>query len=158
RPRRLPAGAAVRRASVRRQHVRSADLHDLRAGRARRHDRRLRRRLHHRSDHRHRRLLLEHRALLRARLHAVHRADVRSPPRDPGAMTARLIPLLVGIALLFGAPLLAPPYVMHLFIQILLWGFVYTAWSLMGRFGLVSLGHGAFMGVGAYVPALLWNY
>src|SRR5260370_35407404 len=28
----------------------------------------------------------------------------------------------------------------------------------MGRFGLVSLGHGAFLGVGAYVPALLWNY
>jgi branched-chain amino acid transport system permease protein len=73
-------------------------------------------------------------------------------------MTARLIPLLVGAALLFAAPLLAPPYVMHLIIQILLWGFVYTAWSLMGRFGLVSLGHGAFMGVGAYVPALLWNY
>ena len=37
-------------------------------------------------------------------------------------------------------------------------GFIYTAWSLMGRFGFVSLGHGAFMGVGAYVPALLWNY
>ena len=73
-------------------------------------------------------------------------------------MIARLIPLLAGVALLFGAPLLAPPYVMHLLIQILLWGFVYTAWSLMGRFGLVSLGHGAFMGVGAYVPALLWNY
>ena len=47
---------------------------------------------------------------------------------------------------------------MHLLIQILLWGFIYTAWSLMGRFGFVSLGHGAFMGVGAYVPALLWNY
>jgi branched-chain amino acid transport system permease protein len=47
---------------------------------------------------------------------------------------------------------------MHLLIQILLWGFVYTAWSMMGRFGFVSLGHGAFMGVGAYVPALLWNY
>src|ERR1700733_8976284 len=29
---------------------------------------------------------------------------------------------------------------------------------MMGRFGFVSLGHGAFMGVGAYVPALLWNY
>ena len=28
----------------------------------------------------------------------------------------------------------------------------------MGRFGFVSLGHGAFTGVGAYVPALLWNY
>jgi len=73
-------------------------------------------------------------------------------------MTARLIQLIGCAALLIGAPLLAPPYVMHLLIQILLWGFVYTAWSLMGRFGLVSLGHGAFMGVGAYVPALLWNY
>jgi branched-chain amino acid transport system permease protein len=73
-------------------------------------------------------------------------------------MMARLLLLLAGAALLFAAPLLAPPYVMHLIIQILLWGFVYTAWSLMGRFGLVSLGHGAFMGVGAYVPALLWNY
>jgi branched-chain amino acid transport system permease protein len=73
-------------------------------------------------------------------------------------MIGRLIPLVVGAALLFAAPLLAPPYVMHILIQILLWGFVYTAWSLMGRFGLVSLGHGAFMGVGAYVPALLWNY
>jgi branched-chain amino acid transport system permease protein len=73
-------------------------------------------------------------------------------------MTARLVTLLAGAALLIGAPLLAPPYVMHLLIQILLWGFVYTAWSLMGRFGLVSLGHGAFLGLGAYVPALLWNY
>ena len=51
-----------------------------------------------------------------------------------------------------------PPYFLHLLIQILLWGFIYTAWSMMGRFGFVSLGHGAFMGVGAYVPALLWNY
>src|SRR5262249_56735716 len=66
--------------------------------------------------------------------------------------------LIVGAALLVAVPLLAPPYFMHLIIQVLLWAFVYTAWSLMGRFGLVSLGHGAFMGVGAYVPALLWNY
>ena len=73
-------------------------------------------------------------------------------------MTARHALLAAVAALLISAPLLAPPYVMHLIIQILLWGFVYTAWSIMGRFGLVSLGHGAFMGVGAYVPALLWNY
>jgi branched-chain amino acid transport system permease protein len=51
-----------------------------------------------------------------------------------------------------------PPYFLHLLIQILLWAFIYTAWSLMGRFGFVSFGHGAFMGVGAYVPALLWSY
>ena len=28
----------------------------------------------------------------------------------------------------------------------------------MGRFGLVSLGHGAFLGIGAYTVALLWNF
>jgi branched-chain amino acid transport system permease protein len=28
----------------------------------------------------------------------------------------------------------------------------------MGRFGLVSLGHGAFLGLGAYTVALLWNF
>jgi branched-chain amino acid transport system permease protein len=52
----------------------------------------------------------------------------------------------------------APTYFLHLLIQILLWAFIYTAWSLMGRFGFVSFGHGAFIGVGAYVPALLWTY
>ena len=29
--------------------------------------------------------------------------------------------------------------------------------SIMGRFGLVSLGHGAFMSIGGYGTALLWN-
>lgn len=50
-----------------------------------------------------------------------------------------------------------PSYYMHLLILILIWSTAYTAWSLMGRFGLVSLGHGAFMGIGAYTVALLWN-
>ena len=39
-----------------------------------------------------------------------------------------------------------------------IWSFVGQAWSLMGRFGLVSLGHGAFLGLGAYTVALLWNF
>jgi len=73
-------------------------------------------------------------------------------------MTARYAMLAGVFGMLIVPPLFASSYVMHLVIQILLWGFVYTAWSMMGRFGLVSLGHGAFMGVGAYVPALLWNY
>ena len=51
-----------------------------------------------------------------------------------------------------------PPYPLHIMIVIMLWSFTYTGWSLMGRFGLVSLGHGAFMAIGAYVTALLWNY
>jgi branched-chain amino acid transport system permease protein len=50
------------------------------------------------------------------------------------------------------------PYHLHIFILILIWSFAYTSWSMMGRFGLVSLGHGGFMGIGAYVTALLWNH
>ena len=73
-------------------------------------------------------------------------------------MTVRRITEILGLALLVALPLFAPTYFMHLAIQILLWGFIYTAWALMGRFGFVSLGHGAFLGIGAYVPALLWNY
>jgi len=49
------------------------------------------------------------------------------------------------------------PYPLHIAILILIWSFAYTSWSVMGRFGLTSLGHGGFMGVGAYVTALLWN-
>ena len=73
-------------------------------------------------------------------------------------MSARRLTFAGLLAILVAAPFLAPPYFLHLLIQILLWGFIYTAWSIMGRFGFVSLGHGAFVGVGAYVPALLWNY
>ena len=73
-------------------------------------------------------------------------------------MTARIAAAIAGLAILAALPSVVPTYFLHLLIQILLWGFIYTAWSLMGRFGFVSLGHGAFMGVGAYVPALLWNY
>jgi branched-chain amino acid transport system permease protein len=50
------------------------------------------------------------------------------------------------------------PYHLHVMVLILIWSFAYTSWSVMGRFGLVSLGHGGFMGVGAYVTALLWNH
>ena len=50
------------------------------------------------------------------------------------------------------------PYHLHIMVLILIWSFAYTSWSMMGRFGLTSLGHGGFMGVGAYVTALLWNH
>ena len=65
----------------------------------------------------------------------------------------------VGIAALIALPFVyRDPYHLHILILILIWSFAYTSWSLMGRFGLVSLGHGGFMGVGAYVTALLWNH
>jgi branched-chain amino acid transport system permease protein len=49
-------------------------------------------------------------------------------------------------------------YYLHLAITVLLWSFIYTSWSIMGRFGLVSFGHGAFLGIGAYVTTMLWNH
>ena len=63
----------------------------------------------------------------------------------------------VGLAALALVPFVASPYVLHIAVQILIFGMIYTAWSFMGRFGLTSIGHGAFLGIGAYTTALLWN-
>jgi branched-chain amino acid transport system permease protein len=49
-------------------------------------------------------------------------------------------------------------YTIHVLVQIFIWSFIGGAWSLMGRFGLTSLGHGAFLGIGAYTTTLLWNF
>ena len=72
-------------------------------------------------------------------------------------MKAGLPWLLLGAALVALPLVYAEPYPLHIIIVILIWSFAYTSWSVMGRFGLVSLGHGGFMGVGAYVTALAWN-
>lgn len=65
----------------------------------------------------------------------------------------------VGLAALVALPFVyRDPYHLHILVLILIWSFAYTSWSMMGRFGLVSLGHGGFMGVGAYVTTLLWNH
>jgi branched-chain amino acid transport system permease protein len=70
----------------------------------------------------------------------------------------RHLPWIAGAGLI-GLPFVYhAPYPLHILVIILIWSFAYTSWSIMGRFGLVSLGHGGFMGVGAYVTALLWNH
>ncbi|MGA3398131.1 MAG: branched-chain amino acid ABC transporter permease [Acetobacteraceae bacterium] len=66
--------------------------------------------------------------------------------------------VVVGAALIVLPFVYQAPYPLHIMVIILIWSFVYTSWSVMGRFGLVSLGHGGFFGIGAYVTALLWNY
>jgi branched-chain amino acid transport system permease protein len=64
--------------------------------------------------------------------------------------------LLIGVALF---PLLSPsPYLIHIAVLILIWSYVVTVWSYMGRFGMVSLCHAAYMGVGVYSTFLLFNY
>ncbi len=69
----------------------------------------------------------------------------------------RPLPWIAGAALVALPFVYTSPYPLHILIIILIWSFAYTSWSVMGRFGLVSLGHGGFMGIGAYVTALLWN-
>jgi branched-chain amino acid transport system permease protein len=76
-----------------------------------------------------------------------------------GATPRNLLYWAIGGAALIALPFAyRDPYPLHIMVQILIWSFAYTSWSMMGRFGLVSLGHGGFMGVGAYVTALLWNH
>jgi branched-chain amino acid transport system permease protein len=70
----------------------------------------------------------------------------------------RVWPWVVGLALVALPFAYRSPYPLHIMVIILIWSFAYTSWSVMGRFGLVSLGHGGFMGIGAYVTALLWNH
>lgn len=63
------------------------------------------------------------------------------------------------LALLALAPLMGiGNYPLHLLIMCLLWSYVYTSWSVMGRLGMVSFGHGAFLGIGAYVVVMGWNH
>ena len=72
-------------------------------------------------------------------------------------MTMRSISLIL-LAVLAAVPLFGPGnYPLHLMVMGLLWGFIYTSWAIMGRLGMVSFGHGAFLGVGAYTVVLLWN-
>lgn len=68
------------------------------------------------------------------------------------------LPWIAGAALVALPFVYNAPYPLHILVVILIWSFAYTSWSVMGRFRLVSLGHGGFMGVGAYVTALLWNH
>jgi branched-chain amino acid transport system permease protein len=74
-------------------------------------------------------------------------------------MKARYAVRTAALAASVGLPFVyREPYHLHILTLILIWSFAYTSWSIMGRFGLVSLGHGGFMGTGAYVTALLWNH
>lgn len=67
--------------------------------------------------------------------------------------------LLLILILLVILPFVSPSlYFTHVMIIILIWAAVTTAWSYMGRFGMISLSHGAWMGIAAYTTALLFNF
>lgn len=70
---------------------------------------------------------------------------------------ARLLLGLLAVAILSVPLWVDSQYIIHIITLIFTWGAIVSAWSYMGRFGLVSLGNGAFMGIGAYVSVLLFN-
>jgi len=68
--------------------------------------------------------------------------------------------LLIGLLLvLVAAPLVADRYLLSVLTLILYFAYVGQAWNLMMGFaGQLSLGHALYVGLGAYVAALLWFY
>lgn len=71
----------------------------------------------------------------------------------------RYLLIAAAVSILALLPLfLVPVYYLHMLILVLIWSFIGTSWSLMGKFGLVSLGHGGFLGIGVYATTLLWNF
>ncbi len=70
----------------------------------------------------------------------------------------RKIPFITVLSCILILPLLSPPpYLIHIITFIFIWSYITTVWSYMGRFHIVSLGHGAFLGIGAYISTLLFN-
>jgi len=49
------------------------------------------------------------------------------------------------------------PFYLDIFIMILLWGILASSWNIAGGYaGMFSLGHGAFIGIGAYTSSMLF--
>jgi len=69
-----------------------------------------------------------------------------------GAILATLL-----VAALLAVPLVASRYVLSVLILVFSFAYVGQAWNLMmGYAGQLSLGHALYVGLGAYVSALLW--
>lgn len=69
-----------------------------------------------------------------------------------GAILATLL-----VAALLAVPLVASRYVLSVLILVFSFAYVGQAWNLMmGYAGQLSLGHALYVGLGAYVAALLW--
>ena len=88
-----------------------------------------------------------------------------SPPADAGGhdeRRGRRVPHVVGLvavlAVLLVFPWMLPSgYWVDLAVQVLIWGALASAWNISaGYAGGLSLGHAAFLGVGAYTSTLLF--
>ena len=74
-----------------------------------------------------------------------------------GSYPRNAILLAIGIAILIGLPMVVKSsFAIDIFIRILLFSFIGTAWNLMGGYAKqLSLGHAAYFGLGAYTSTIL---
>jgi branched-chain amino acid transport system permease protein len=74
-----------------------------------------------------------------------------------GSSARNVILLAIGIAVLIGLPMVVKSsFAIDIFIRILLFAFIGTAWNLMGGYAKqLSLGHAAYFGLGAYTSTIL---
>lgn len=70
-------------------------------------------------------------------------------------VSIRIIVVLVIASII---PLFAGEYALHIAVLVLLYAYLSTAWNIMGGYaGQHSLGHGLFMGIGAYTSTFLFT-
>lgn len=60
------------------------------------------------------------------------------------------------IAMIIPFVLKEDPYYVHIFILIFLFGYLATAWGLVGQSGQLSFGHAVFVGLGGYTSTILF--
>jgi len=69
----------------------------------------------------------------------------------------RIVPISIVLLIAYLIPIIQlPPYIMHVFILVIMWAYLSTAWNILGgTAGQLSLGHTAFFGIGAYTTYFL---
>ncbi|MGR6836037.1 branched-chain amino acid ABC transporter permease [Syntrophomonas erecta] len=68
-----------------------------------------------------------------------------------------LLIVVLGIAFIIPV-LVTKPYYLHVLTVCLLWAYLASSWNIIGGYaGQLSLGHGVFTAVGAYVTVILFN-
>jgi branched-chain amino acid transport system permease protein len=67
-----------------------------------------------------------------------------------------VVAILLAIAAVIPFILRNHPYYVHIFILIFLFGYLSTAWGLVGQSGQLSFGHAVFVGLGGYTSTILF--
>ena len=63
---------------------------------------------------------------------------------------------LLAIAIIIPFFLKNEPYYLHIFILVFIFGYLATAWGLVGQSGQLSFGHALFVGLGGYTSTILF--